>query len=134
MLDVVNGTLPMYEKEACKHTYNQMMNYLDSRLRPELRDLLFAELDRLPASVRGKETAEDEDVPTHLACPITLEAFKDPYIVISGQTYEKDYILAHIQKSGNVDPMTRAVLENGMLVPNRALFEACKDWEKHHKA
>lgn len=133
MLSHVIGVLPLYEKEACKYELENMNSYLKSVLRPELMSQLSAELNKLPSSLTGKEIIEDEDPPEHLSCPITLEIFKEPYIVSSGQTYEKDLILSHIKKNGNVDPLTRAKIANGTLLPNRALQQACQAWSKQHK-
>jgi hypothetical protein len=44
-----------------------------------------------------------------LSCPISLDLFKDPVIVKSGHTYEKEYITQIIKQTGK-DPETREKL------------------------
>ena len=45
-----------------------------------------------------------------LTCPISLDLFKDPVIVTSGHTYEREYIANVIHQSGK-DPQTRQKLK-----------------------
>lgn len=49
----------------------------------------------------------------------------------SGQTYEKEYILKHIQVNGNTDPITREKLINGLLIFNKNIKENAEDWDKN---
>ena len=52
-----------------------------------------------------------------LTCPISLDIFKEPVIVSSGHTYEKEYIMKIINDKSN-DPLTRQPLNNEIIVRN----------------
>ena len=52
-----------------------------------------------------------------LTCPISLDLFKEPVIVSSGHTYEKEYLMKIINNKGN-DPLTREFLNNKIIVGN----------------
>ena len=52
-----------------------------------------------------------------LTCPISLEIFKDPVIVASGHTYEREYILRIISETGK-DPETREKLKIEDIIDN----------------
>ena len=52
-----------------------------------------------------------------MTCPISLDLFKEPVIVSSGHTYEKEYLIKIINNKGN-DPLTREFLNNKIIVGN----------------
>ena len=63
--------------------------------------------------------AEDTRIPDVLHCPITLSPFKDPVVVSSGQTYEREAIedwMSHSDK----DPVTGCDLKKDVY-PNWAV-------------
>lgn len=39
----------------------------------------------------------------------------------SGQTYEKEMIVAHVTKHGNKDPISRVEIAQNLMIPNRAM-------------
>ena len=55
-------------------------------------------------------------------CPITQMPIQNPVIDHEGNTYENDAIREWI-KHNNISPITRNVLEEHNLVPNRALID-----------
>ena len=66
----------------------------------------------------------EEDVPTHLTCPITMELFEDPVVASDGHIYERKAITTHLESS-KVSPMTREKLTNTNYLPtNRHLLDA----------
>lgn len=85
-----------------------------------------------PATKKSKQT--DGFAPNHLSCPLTLvrsrdqDLYREPMIVSSGQTYEKDYIIKHFEANGNTDPITRAKLADGLLIANKNIKQAAADW------
>jgi len=66
---------------------------------------------------------EDEDIPNHFCCPITLEIMTDPVIAPSGYTYERTAIEEHLKKN-DIDPFTQEQMSIEDLRPNRALKDA----------
>eukprot|EP00920_Eleutheroschizon_duboscqi_P032474 GHVT01078429.1.p1 GENE.GHVT01078429.1~~GHVT01078429.1.p1 ORF type:complete len:480 (+),score=52.71 GHVT01078429.1:2037-3476(+) len=61
--------------------------------------------------------------PDSLCCKISMEMMKDPVITPSGITYEREQLLAHLDKNGCFDPVTRAKCTKTLLVPNLAIKE-----------
>ena len=52
-----------------------------------------------------------------MTCPISLDIFKDPVIVNSGHTYEKEYIMKIINDKC-IDPLTRKPLDKNIVIDN----------------
>ena len=52
-----------------------------------------------------------------MTCPISLDIFKDPVIVSSGHTYEREYILKIINDKC-LDPITREPLNKTLIIDN----------------
>lgn len=124
--------LPKYNFLRKKSTIEDLKAYFTENIEGSLLSSVITELNSTMNQVGRDDMIEDELPPSHLTCPITLEVFNEPFIVSSNQTYEKTWILSHINKSGNIDPMTRTKITNGMLIPNRALQKACKAWKSLH--
>ena len=67
---------------------------------------------RRSASARGDLPDLDAE-PEELLCPITRTVFRDPVMVVeSGHTYERSAILAHFERNGAKDPLTRRIERN----------------------
>ncbi len=74
---------------------------------------------------------QDQDL---LFCPITMELFRDPVVIASGNTYDRVAIERHF-KAGNVkDPLTNQELPSCFMITNwdkrrqvfRGRFLSCK--------
>lgn len=84
--------------------------------------------------VLKKNKLNNEFAPNFISCPITLvrsseqDLYREPMIVSTGQTYEKDYIMKHFEANGNTDPITRAKLVDGVLIANKNIKQAAADW------
>ncbi|KAI0501863.1 hypothetical protein KFK09_016808 [Dendrobium nobile] len=74
----------------------------------------FAELDPL--------------VPPDFRCPISLELMRDPVVVASGQTYDRDSITRWIGAGHATCPKSGQLLSHTNLVPNRALKNLISAW------
>lgn len=70
-------------------------------------------------------TAEDlHDYPPELLCPLTLEPFRDPVLLVEdGYTYERSEIEAWLRKKEATSPMTGEVIASPHVVPNRAIAD-----------
>ena len=88
-------------------------------------DLTADEHDGEPAAPEGQE-----EEPDHLRCPITHEMFRDPVVLQSGHTYEREAIEQHL-RNDRTDPLTRARLGTSVTnapVTNRIARNAVQAW------
>ncbi|XP_021902543.1 U-box domain-containing protein 15 [Carica papaya] len=67
-------------------------------------------------------------IPHEFLCPITLEIMKDPVIVASGQTYERESIQKWFDSNHRTCPKTRQTLAHLSLAPNYALRNLILQW------
>ena len=92
---------------------------------------------RRSASARGDlPDAPDADLdaePEELMCPITRTMFRDPVIVVeSGHTYERSAVLAHFERNGAKDPLTRRALSSTKVVTIWAVRQIVQAWLERH--
>lgn len=73
-------------------------------------------------------TESDPLVPSDFRCPISLELMRDPVVVASGQTYDRDSITRWITAGHATCPKSGQVLSHTNLVPNRALRNLISAW------
>ncbi|WCJ44707.1 U-box domain-containing protein 15 [Euphorbia peplus] len=71
-------------------------------------------------------------IPHEFLCPITLEIMRDPVIIASGQTYERDSIQKWFHSNHRTCPKTRQTLPHTSLAPNFALKNLIMEWCKDH--
>lgn len=67
-------------------------------------------------------------VPADFRCPISLELMRDPVVVASGQTYDRESISRWIASGHATCPKSGQVLAHTSLVPNRALKSLISLW------
>ena len=60
--------------------------------------------------------------PTYFCCPLTLDVMTDPVLDREGNTFEREAVVAWLQKN-KTSPISREPLNESMLVPNIALRE-----------
>ena len=74
-----------------------------------------------------------EDEPEELMCPITRAMFRDPVVLFdSGHTYERNDILAHFERNGAKDPLTRRALSSTKVMTNWAVRNVVQAWLDKH--
>lgn len=70
-----------------------------------------------------------KEPPSYLLCPISMTLMKNPVIcTIDGMTYEKEAIVAWIEKTGR-SIFTRQLITIESLVPNRTLLYVIDGWK-----
>ncbi|KAM7516477.1 hypothetical protein LguiA_006060 [Lonicera macranthoides] len=67
-------------------------------------------------------------IPADFCCPLSLELMRDPVIVASGQTYERDFIRKWIDNGLAVCPKTRQILSHNNLIPNYTVKALIANW------
>ncbi|CAI2317427.1 unnamed protein product [Caenorhabditis sp. 36 PRJEB53466] len=70
-----------------------------------------------------QEKRQNREIPEVLCGKITLELMKEPVIVPSGITYDREEIVQHLRRIGHFDPVTRKPLTENEITPNYALKE-----------
>ena len=87
-----------------------------------------------PTSTNNKKnhTTMDEGHPRSFYCPITMELFEDPVILVqTRQTYERVALLQWFEMRPQVDPLTNATFEGEpQLIENIALRGSIEEWRK----
>ncbi|TVU36661.1 hypothetical protein EJB05_18604, partial [Eragrostis curvula] len=97
--------------------------------------VLFSATPR-PSGAKPDDTPEvdDEDdgeppaPPLDFRCPISLDIMRDPVVVASGQTYDRESIGRWFESGKSTCPKTGQVLANLELVPNKALKNLVAKW------
>ncbi|CAL4953884.1 unnamed protein product [Urochloa decumbens] len=80
------------------------------------------------AEVDDDEEAEPPAPPPDFRCPITLDIMREPVVVASGQTYDRESIARWFDSGKSTCPKTGQVLTNLELVPNKALKNLVAKW------
>ncbi|XP_071690964.1 U-box domain-containing protein 21-like [Rutidosis leptorrhynchoides] len=74
-------------------------------------------------------------VPEHFRCPISLELMKDPVILSTGITYDRESIEKWIYEDGkHTCPVTGVVLTSLEPVPNHTIRRMIQDWCVENKS
>ncbi|GFY83489.1 ARM repeat superfamily protein [Actinidia rufa] len=68
------------------------------------------------------------NVPDEFCCPISLDLMRDPVIVASGQTYDRNSIAQWINSGHHTCPKTGRRLIHKALIPNYALKSLIHQW------
>ena len=85
--------------------------------------------DDLPDTPDADLDAEPEE----LMCPITRTMFRDPVVVVdSGHTYERSAILAHFERNGASDPLTRRALSSTKVMTLWSMRNVVQAWVDKH--
>lgn len=79
--------------------------------------------------VVSQETTETLcTVPKDFCCPISLDLMRDPVIVSTGHTYDRDSITQWMEEGNYRCPQTGQMLAHTRLVPNIALRSLMSEW------
>lgn len=68
------------------------------------------------------------DIPDELRCPISLDLIRDPVILASGHTYDRNSIAQWINSGHHTCPKSGQRLIHMALIPNYALKSLIKQW------
>eukprot|EP00382_Lankesteria_abbotti_P002813 CAMPEP_0113846558 /NCGR_PEP_ID=MMETSP0372-20130328/1374_1 /TAXON_ID=340204 /ORGANISM="Lankesteria abbotti" /LENGTH=271 /DNA_ID=CAMNT_0000815715 /DNA_START=168 /DNA_END=983 /DNA_ORIENTATION=+ /assembly_acc=CAM_ASM_000359 len=67
-------------------------------------------------------------IPDYLCCGISMCLFREPVTSPSGVTYEKMFLLEHLARNGQFDPVTREPCKPDQVRPNLAVKDAVVDF------
>ncbi|MCL7046485.1 hypothetical protein MKW94_013798 [Papaver nudicaule] len=85
-------------------------------------------LSGLGEQVPGNDSPKSITIPDDFRCPISLELMKDPVIVSTGQTYERQCIEKWIDAGHGTCPKTQQTLSSTALTPNYVLRSLIAQW------
>ncbi|XP_044504836.1 U-box domain-containing protein 16-like [Mangifera indica] len=77
---------------------------------------------------RRRKSVVEANVPADFRCPISLELMKDPVVVATGQTYDRQSINVWIESGHNTCPKTGQTMVHTILIPNAALKNLIAVW------
>ncbi|XP_057791587.1 U-box domain-containing protein 25-like [Salvia miltiorrhiza] len=75
---------------------------------------------------------EEISIPPYFRCPISLDLFKDPVTLWTGQTYDRSCIEKWLAAGNSTCPVTMQKLHDSSLVPNHTLRHLIHDWLSLH--
>ena len=79
---------------------------------------------------------EEEDtsmsIPEKFICPLTLDTMEKPVMTKSGFNFERTALLRHLASSSGLCPLTRQPLSPCDILPNRALEQEIKGWQRRN--
>jgi len=94
--------------------------------------VLFSATPRPPSDSKPDPEVDEEGEPPapppDFRCPITLDIMREPVVVASGQTYDRDSIFRWFDSGKSTCPKTGQVLTVLELVPNKALKNLIAKW------
>jgi hypothetical protein len=77
---------------------------------------------------KTKKLASDANIPADFRCPISLDLMRDPVVMATGQTYDRESIALWIESGHNTCPKTGQALVHTSLIPNQALKNLIAMW------
>ncbi|KAK8571441.1 hypothetical protein V6N12_027530 [Hibiscus sabdariffa] len=90
--------------------------------------VLFGSSTTRQSGHRRRKSMSDLTVPADFRCPISLELMRDPVVVATGQTYDRESINQWIESGHSTCPKTGQTLTHCNLIPNRALRNLIALW------
>ncbi|CAN6207759.1 unnamed protein product [Urochloa humidicola] len=71
--------------------------------------------------------------PPELCCPMSMKLMRDPVIIASGQTYERENIERWFKEGYDTCPRTQIKLQNLTVTPNACMKAVIYNWCKDHE-
>ncbi|OAY44706.1 U-box domain-containing protein 16 [Manihot esculenta] len=129
-------------KEEMESLEDEMQNQIDHKSKSEVVALIglvrYAKCvlygASTPTSDHGREKVVSEAiVPPDFRCPISLELMRDPVVLATGQTYNRESITLWIESGHNTCPKTGQTLSHTNLISNLALKNLIGMWCREQK-
>ncbi|CAN7122647.1 unnamed protein product [Brassica rapa subsp. narinosa] len=81
-----------------------------------------------PAMSSSEEEEEEIVIPSQFQCPISYDLMKDPVIIASGITYDRENIEKWFESGNQTCPVTNTVLATLEQTPNHAIRRMIQEW------
>ncbi|KAE8734053.1 U-box domain-containing protein 16 [Hibiscus syriacus] len=90
--------------------------------------VLFGSSTARQSDHRRRKSMSDLTIPADFRCPISLELMRDPVVVATGQTYDRESINQWIDSGHSTCPKTGQNLAHSNLISNRSLRNLIAMW------
>ncbi|ERM93829.1 hypothetical protein AMTRI_Chr04g181670 [Amborella trichopoda] len=87
---------------------------------------MFSRRSKLPEKL--KPGIKSIQIPSNFKCPISLELMRDPVIMPTGITYDRQSIERWLDEGGKTCPVTNQPVHEPELIPNHALRRMIQSW------
>ncbi|KAF2305236.1 hypothetical protein GH714_003257 [Hevea brasiliensis] len=81
----------------------------------------------------AEKVVSEAIIPSDFRCPISLELMRDPVVLATGQTYDRESITLWIESGHNTCPKTGQTLAHSNLIPHLALKNLIGMWCREQK-
>ncbi|GMJ08536.1 hypothetical protein like AT5G01830 [Hibiscus trionum] len=125
-------------REEIESLQQEIQNQIDEKSKSEIVSLiglvryakcvLFGSSTTEKPGLLRRESMSDITVPMDLRCPVSLELMRDPVVVASGQTYDRESINKWFESGHNTCPKTGQTLAHTNLIPNHTLRNLIAMW------
>jgi hypothetical protein len=154
LLDKVSGTDP--KKEGVLKFFLYLIKKYGQSIRPdsgEQNENMQAESQSLAPSTTSSDASapvkyytpmgfqRDEDCssmsgaatpPAEFCCPLSTKLMRDPVIIASGRTYERECIEKWFNEGHDTCPRTQVKLDNFLMIPNTCMRDLICNWCREH--
>ncbi|KAF5747669.1 putative ARM repeat superfamily protein [Tripterygium wilfordii] len=130
-------------REEIESLEDEVRNQVDEKSKSEVVGLiglvryakcvLFGPSTTLSSNYRRRKSISEMNVPSDFRCPISLELMRDPVVVATGQTYDRESINLWIESGHNTCPKTGQNLAHNNWIPNLALKNLIAMWCRQHR-
>ncbi|KAJ9185472.1 hypothetical protein P3X46_005109 [Hevea brasiliensis] len=129
-------------KEEIESLEDEVQNQIDEKSKSEVVALIglvrYAKCVLYGASTptcdrRQRKVVPEANIPSAFRCPISLDLMRDPVVVATGQTYDRESINQWIESGHDTCPMTVQRLAHTNLIPNLALKNLIGMWCREQK-
>ncbi|KAK6128382.1 hypothetical protein DH2020_037858 [Rehmannia glutinosa] len=103
-----------------------LANQVDTDTIQVLRQLYKKEIKEFCKRLRS--SGVEMVIPPLFMCPISLELFKDPVTLCTGQTYDRPCIQKWLESGNLTCPVTMQKLHDSSMVPNHTLRHLIDEW------
>ncbi|XWS22094.1 hypothetical protein CRYUN_Cryun29cG0004900 [Craigia yunnanensis] len=135
-------TLGLRDNSSCREEIEslqeEIQNQIDEKSKSDIFSLiglvryakcvLFGSSTTQKSDHRRRKSVSDITIPAGFRCPISLELMRDPVVVASGQTYDRESINQWIESGHSSCPKTGQTLAHTNLIPNCALGNLIAMW------
>ncbi|OAY41618.1 U-box domain-containing protein 16 [Manihot esculenta] len=129
-------------KEEIERLEDEVQNQIDEKSKSEVVALMglvrYAKCVLYGASTptsdhQRRRKVSEANIPSDFRCPISLDLMRDPVVVATGHTYDRESINPWIELGHKTCPKTGQTLPHTNLIPNLALKNLIGMWCWKHK-